>query len=292
RTGTCSRETIRRFRRSARSSKRCRPRSKRSRSSRWSTQPRSTPSRHAPRTRKSAGCSGERTRAARVASSRPRYAAWSFPPEQDGSMSRARPMRCGASADISSPSAHSRATVWSRAATGGSARRIIPIATTVKTSLEPPRDPSATVSAIDWPQFEKALDADGYALARGLLPPAECAALIQRYPDDRLFRSTIVMARHGFGQGEYRYFAYPLPEILAVLRTTLYAHLAPIANRWNEALGITSRYPSDHEAYLARCHRAGQKRPTPLILRYGVGDYNCLHQDLYGEHVFPLQATI
>jgi len=162
----------------------------------------------------------------------------------------------------------------------------------VKTSLEPPRDPSATVSAIDWPQFEKALDADGYALARGLLPPAECAALIQRYPDDRLFRSTIVMARHGFGQGEYRYFAYPLPEILAVLRTTLYAHLAPIANRWNEALGITSRYPSDHEAYLARCHRAGQKRPTPLILRYGVGDYNCLHQDLYGEHVFPLQATI
>ena len=159
-------------------------------------------------------------------------------------------------------------------------------------TFEPPRARGATLPSVDWPQFEQALDADGYALARGLLRADECAALIQSYPDDSLFRSTIVMARHGFGQGEYRYFAYPLPGILAALRTALYAHLAPIANRWNEALGIASCYPPDHEAYLARCHRAGQTRPTPLILRYRVGDYNCLHQDLYGEHVFPLQATI
>ncbi len=186
-------------------------------------------------------------------------------------------------------------------------KRIIPIATTVKIS---PRtrtsaaalvsireagaraDASARTSAIDWPRLEEALDIDGYALVRGLLRADECAALIACYTDDRLFRSTIVMARHGFGQGEYRYFAYPLPEVLAALRTALYAHLAPIANRWNEALDIDAPYPPDHEAYLAHCHRAGQTRPTPLILRYREGDYNCLHQDLYGEHVFPLQTTI
>jgi uncharacterized protein len=153
-------------------------------------------------------------------------------------------------------------------------------------------DPGARASAIDWPQFEEALDAGGYAIARGLLRADECAALIESYTNERLFRSTIVMARHGFGQGEYRYFAYPLPEVLAALRSALYAHLAPIANRWNDALGIDSRYPPDHQAYLARCHRAGQTRPTPLILRYREGDYNCLHQDLYGAHVFPLQATL
>ena len=153
-------------------------------------------------------------------------------------------------------------------------------------------DPGARVSALDWPQLEEALETDGYALARGLLRPEECGALADCYSDDRLFRSTIVMARHGFGEGEYRYFAYPLPAILAALRAALYAHLAPIANRWNEALRIDSRYPPEHAAYLARCHRAGQTRPTPLILRYRAGDYNCLHQDLYGEHVFPLQATI
>ena len=151
---------------------------------------------------------------------------------------------------------------------------------------------SPRASAIDWPRIEEALDLRGYAIARGLLRADDCAALIKTYTDDRLFRSTIVMARHGFGQGEYRYFAYPLPEVLAALRPALYEHLAPIANRWNDALGIDSRYPSDHEAYLARCRRAGQTRPTPLILRYREGDYNCLHQDLYGEHVFPFQATI
>jgi uncharacterized protein len=151
---------------------------------------------------------------------------------------------------------------------------------------------SAKKPAIDWPRIEEGLDSQGYAIARHLLEPDECATLIDSYAHDRLFRSTIVMARHGFGAGEYRYFAYPLPGPLAALRAALYASLAPIANRWNEALEIDSRYPPDHEAYLDRCHRAGQTRPTPLILRYRTGDYNCLHQDLYGDHVFPMQATI
>lgn len=158
-------------------------------------------------------------------------------------------------------------------------------------SIELP-GPAARAPGIDWPSIEAALDDRGYAIARRLLRTGECAALIASYADDRLFRSTIAMARHGFGAGQYRYFAYPLPAILAALRAALYAALAPIANRWNEALRIGSRYPPDHEAYLARCRDAGQRRPTPLILRYRAGDYNCLHQDLYGEHVFPLQATI
>ena len=159
-------------------------------------------------------------------------------------------------------------------------------------AVEPPLDPAASASAIDWTGLEEALDTRGYAVARALLRPDECAALVRCYTQDRLFRSTIVMARHGFGEGEYRYFAYPLPETIAALRTALYARLAPIANRWNAALGIDSRYPPDHASYLERCRRAGQARPTPLILRYRTGDYNCLHQDLYGELVFPMQATI
>lgn len=158
--------------------------------------------------------------------------------------------------------------------------------------IDPPLDQRARASAIDWTRIGEALDLEGYALARGLLRADECAALAGCYGDDRLFRSTITMARHGFGQGEYRYFGYPLPPIIATLRTALYAHLAPIANRWNQVLGIACRFPSDHETYLARCRRAGQTRPTPLILRYREGDYNCLHQDLYGAHVFPVQATI
>jgi len=158
--------------------------------------------------------------------------------------------------------------------------------------IEPAESGGARAPTIDGSRIEEALDDHGYAIARHLLQPDDCAALVASYTDDHLFRSTIVMARHGFGQGEYRYFAYPLPAIIAALRTILYATLAPIANRWSAALDTDSRYPLDHKTYLARCRRAGQTRPTPLILRYRVDDYNCLHQDLYGEHVFPLQATI
>jgi hypothetical protein len=152
-------------------------------------------------------------------------------------------------------------------------------------------DIGARVAALDWPGLAAALDAHGCATTGPLLTPEECAALRDLYGSDTPFRSRIVMARHGFGRGEYKYFAYPLPEIVAALRTALYAPLADIANRWNEAMGAPVRYPADHAAYLARCHAAGQTRPTPLLLQYGAGDYNCLHQDVYGEHVFPLQAA-
>ncbi|MGC3988032.1 MAG: 2OG-Fe(II) oxygenase [Pseudorhodoferax sp.] len=137
-----------------------------------------------------------------------------------------------------------------------------------------------------------ALDAEGHAVLPGLLAPAQCEALAALYPRHALYRSTVAMARHGFGRGEYRYFAYPLPPLLAQLRHALYPRLVPIANRWNQLLGHPLRYPATLDAFLARCHRAGQTRPTPLILSYGEGDYNCLHQDLYGEHVFPLQVAI
>ena len=147
------------------------------------------------------------------------------------------------------------------------------------------------VAALDWQHIAAALDAQGCAVAGAVLSPAECKVLAESYAEEGLFRSRIVMARHGFGRGEYKYFAYPLPAVVASLRNTLYPPLASIANRWNEALGIDVRYPDEHAVFLERCHGAGQTRPTPLLLHYGEGDYNCLHQDLYGEHVFPLQAA-
>jgi hypothetical protein len=148
------------------------------------------------------------------------------------------------------------------------------------------------VDATDWTQISADLDAQGSAVIEQLLTQQQCATLATLYPDDTHFRSRIVMGRHGFGRGEYKYFSYPLPDLIAELRPALYAQLQSVANRWNEAMGIDIRYPESHDAFLKRCHAAGQTRPTPLLLQYGEGDYNCLHQDLYGEHVFPLQVAI
>jgi len=145
---------------------------------------------------------------------------------------------------------------------------------------------------LDWGRVEQDLDARGSAVLAGLLRPEECRALADLYPVDSVFRSRIVMGRHGFGRGEYKYFSYPLPDVIAALRTALYPQLVPLANRWNEAMGIDVRYPAEHADFIARCHEAGQLKPTPLLLQYGVDDYNCLHQDLYGEHVFPLQVAV
>ncbi len=153
-------------------------------------------------------------------------------------------------------------------------------------------DIAPRVDAIDWAQAESELDTQGCAILKSLLSPDQCRALAALYPDDAHFRSRIVMGSHGFGRGEYKYFAYPLPEVIAGLRPALYARLQGIANRWNEAMGIDIRYPQEHDAFLKRCHAAGQTRPTPLLLQYDAGDYNCLHQDLYGEYVFPLQVAI
>ena len=151
---------------------------------------------------------------------------------------------------------------------------------------------AARLTTLDWQSVAQELDAHGNALIGALLTVAECRQLADSYADDKLFRSTVVMARHGFGRGEYRYFTYPLPPLVAALRAQLYPPLAAIANRWNELLGAAVRYPARHEEFLARCHAAGQKRPTPLLLRYRAGDFNCLHQDLYGEWVFPLQLAV
>jgi hypothetical protein len=151
---------------------------------------------------------------------------------------------------------------------------------------------TARLSAYDWAGVAKDLDARGYAMLEALLSPPECTALATLYTDDERFRSRVVMARHGFGRGEYRYFSYPLPELVGGLRTAVYPLLAPIANRWNTSMGMNVRYPATHAEFIERCHAAGQQRPTPLLLRYGADDYNCLHQDLYGEHVFPLQMAV
>ncbi|MDP1598053.1 2OG-Fe(II) oxygenase [Phenylobacterium sp.] len=148
------------------------------------------------------------------------------------------------------------------------------------------------IASLDWPSVTRGLDTQGSAMIERLLSPEECAAISGLYAEEAGFRSRVVMGRHGFGRGEYRYFAYPLPSIVAGLRAALYPQLVETANRWNAAMGIGARYPDDHAAFLERCHAAGQVRPTPLLLQYGPGDYNCLHQDLYGEHVFPLQVAV
>jgi hypothetical protein len=151
---------------------------------------------------------------------------------------------------------------------------------------------SERIAQLPWTQLAGDLDASGMARIAGLLSLGECGALAASYADTPLFRSRIVMAQHGFGCGEYQYFAYPLPDLIEGLRGALYGHLAPIANRWNAAMGVDGRFPADQAAFLDRCHAAGQTRPTPLLLQYGPGDYNCLHQDLYGAHVFPLQVAV
>ena len=147
------------------------------------------------------------------------------------------------------------------------------------------------LNAYDWTDVGTQLDANGWATLGGLLSAGECRALAGLYEGGGRFRSHVVMARHGFGRGEYKYYAYPLPHLIADLRTALYPRLAPIADRWNQAMGIDVRYPADHADFIARCHAAGQTRPTPLLLQYGEGDFNALHQDLYGEHVFPFQVV-
>jgi len=148
------------------------------------------------------------------------------------------------------------------------------------------------IAALDWPGIAAALDAHGCAVVKALLSPEACAALAASYELEDAFRSRVVMARHGFGSGEYKYFAYPLPPVVGELRAAMYPPLAGIANRLNEAMGIEVRYPEALEEFLDRCHRAGQTKPTPLVLRYAEGDYNCLHQDVYGDHLFPLQTTV
>ena len=150
----------------------------------------------------------------------------------------------------------------------------------------------ATALDLDWGRAAEELDARGSAVLERVLGPEECRALAALYDDPTLFRSRIVMARHGFGRGEYQYFRYPLPAPVADLRSAVYRRLAPIANRWNEMMGIPVRYPATHPEFLERCRAAGQVKPTPLLLRYETEDFNCLHQDLYGEHVFPLQLAV
>jgi uncharacterized protein len=147
------------------------------------------------------------------------------------------------------------------------------------------------VASLDWADIATELDGHGCAVIGPLLTPELCDELAASYSSDGIFRSRVVMARHGYGRGEYRYFSYPLPPVISDLRAALYQPLADIANRWNEAMGIEVRYPREHKAFLDRCHEAGQTKPTPLLLQYGPDDYNCLHQDLYGEHVFPLQVA-
>ena len=159
------------------------------------------------------------------------------------------------------------------------------------TAIASPATVDERIEQLDWPRISQDLDAQGSAVLEHVLSPEECRELSALYPNDGLFRSRVVMGRHGFGRGEYKYFSYPLPDLVASLRASIYPRLVPIANRWNADMGIDIRYPENHEDFLDRCRRAGQSKPTPLLLQYGADDYNCLHQDLYGEHVFPLQVA-
>jgi hypothetical protein len=152
-------------------------------------------------------------------------------------------------------------------------------------------DSGTRVQGIDASALESDLERQGWSIVRDLLKSPECDDLASLYDQDAGFRSRVVMARHGFGQGEYRYFSYPLPPLVEGLRTSLYPLLAPVANRWHERMGMDARFPDRHDEFIERCAASGQSRPTPLLLRYGAGDYNCLHQDVYGEHVFPLQLA-
>jgi hypothetical protein len=148
------------------------------------------------------------------------------------------------------------------------------------------------IDRLDWERISHELDGEGHAVIEQVLSPNESQTIADLYSRDELFRSRVVMARHGFGRGEYKYFRYPLPTLIANLRTAAYPHLVAIANRWNAAMGFSQRFPENHTDYIEICRRAGQIKPTPLLLQYAAGDYNCLHQDLYGEHVFPLQFAI
>lgn len=147
------------------------------------------------------------------------------------------------------------------------------------------------IELLDWQDIANSLNSSGNALLKDILTQRDCEALTTLYGCEEYFRSRVVMSRHGFGRGEYKYFKYPLPEILQRLRTALYEKLALIADQWNQEMGSDVRYPAAHADFIERCHKAGQLRPTPLLLQYGTGDYNCLHQDLYGEHVFPIQVA-
>jgi hypothetical protein len=148
------------------------------------------------------------------------------------------------------------------------------------------------LAEIDWDRVAADLDVQGFAVIEGLLGAGECSDLLSLYRDDALFRRHVIMDQHGYGRGEYKYFAYPVPGIVGQLRSLAYPRLARVANRWSEQLGSGIRYPATLDQFLERCHDAGQLRPTPLLLKYGPGDFNCLHQDLYGEHAFPLQMAI
>ena len=159
-------------------------------------------------------------------------------------------------------------------------------------AIIPVRNFSHRIKVFDWERVSNDLDAQGCAIIENLVSSEECGALVRLYAVEDIFRSRVVMGHHGFGRGEYKYFRYPLPGIISGLRTSIYPRLVPVANRWNEAMGIDARYPAKHPDFIKRCHAAGQLRPTPLLLQYTPGDYNCLHQDLYGEHVFPIQVTI